>query len=458
MPLLGEHAHELLHPAAPASATGSARRGPTPPGRPASSVDEVTRPTSGWSSARPTPRPGLDLVAELEALPGGAAAGPAHRSPTPAPGSYHLAALDVVLPGGRRPRRAARLHRAPRGRAHPAAARGHRRAVAARGPRAAGPGSARATLAVLGTAGFDTRTGDGPRRARGLERQRSFRGRALRRPRRDPRRRRAAAAGRGGARAGRRRTPRRGSSSARPTTASTGSRRRSTPTSARGPRTRRTSRWCSTCGRPCGSTTTSPGCGRSPTARPASGIERFVLDDGWFHGRRDDTAGLGDWWVDHDVWPRGPDADRRARARPRHAVRAVVRARDGQPRLRPLPRPPRLDPGDGRAACRSCTAASWSSTCPGPRCGSTSTTTSTRCCRRRRSTTSSGTTTASCSTPAPPSAAGRPRCATRPTPSTGCSTRCASCTPTSTGSPAPPAAAGSTSACSSARSGCGPPT
>jgi alpha-galactosidase len=35
------------------------------------------------------------------------------------------------------------------------------------------------------------------------------------------------------------------------------------------------------------------------------GAERFVLDDGWFHGRRDDTAGLGDWWVDNDVWPDG---------------------------------------------------------------------------------------------------------------------------------------------------------
>lgn len=35
------------------------------------------------------------------------------------------------------------------------------------------------------------------------------------------------------------------------------------------------------------------------------GIERFVLDDGWFHGRRDDTSGLGDWWVDATVWPRG---------------------------------------------------------------------------------------------------------------------------------------------------------
>ena len=35
------------------------------------------------------------------------------------------------------------------------------------------------------------------------------------------------------------------------------------------------------------------------------GVERFVLDDGWFRGRRDDTAGLGDWEVDPDVWPQG---------------------------------------------------------------------------------------------------------------------------------------------------------
>ncbi|TMZ46953.1 alpha-galactosidase, partial [Klebsiella pneumoniae] len=33
------------------------------------------------------------------------------------------------------------------------------------------------------------------------------------------------------------------------------------------------------------------------------GVERFVLDDGWFRGRRDDSAGLGDWTVDTDVWP-----------------------------------------------------------------------------------------------------------------------------------------------------------
>ncbi|SNT58113.1 alpha-galactosidase [Asanoa hainanensis] len=35
------------------------------------------------------------------------------------------------------------------------------------------------------------------------------------------------------------------------------------------------------------------------------GVERFVLDDGWFPGRRDDTAGLGDWTVDPVVWPSG---------------------------------------------------------------------------------------------------------------------------------------------------------
>ena len=33
------------------------------------------------------------------------------------------------------------------------------------------------------------------------------------------------------------------------------------------------------------------------------GVERFVLDDGWFRHRRNDTAGLGDWYVDEAVWP-----------------------------------------------------------------------------------------------------------------------------------------------------------
>ena len=35
------------------------------------------------------------------------------------------------------------------------------------------------------------------------------------------------------------------------------------------------------------------------------GVERYVLDDGWFAGRRSDQAGLGDWRVDEDVWPGG---------------------------------------------------------------------------------------------------------------------------------------------------------
>lgn len=44
---------------------------------------------------------------------------------------------------------------------------------------------------------------------------------------------------------------------------------------------------------------------RLADAGAAVGVERFVLDDGWFHGRRNDTAGLGDWWVDPAVWPNG---------------------------------------------------------------------------------------------------------------------------------------------------------
>jgi alpha-galactosidase len=35
------------------------------------------------------------------------------------------------------------------------------------------------------------------------------------------------------------------------------------------------------------------------------GVERYVLDDGWFTGRRSDQAGLGDWQVDEAVWPGG---------------------------------------------------------------------------------------------------------------------------------------------------------
>ncbi len=37
----------------------------------------------------------------------------------------------------------------------------------------------------------------------------------------------------------------------------------------------------------------------------AVGAERYVLDDGWFGGRRHEDAGLGDWWVSEDVYPDG---------------------------------------------------------------------------------------------------------------------------------------------------------
>ncbi|WP_246957097.1 alpha-galactosidase [Brachybacterium sp. Marseille-Q7125] len=35
------------------------------------------------------------------------------------------------------------------------------------------------------------------------------------------------------------------------------------------------------------------------------GVERYVLDDGWFGSRRDDHSGLGDWVVSAEVWPDG---------------------------------------------------------------------------------------------------------------------------------------------------------
>jgi alpha-galactosidase len=37
----------------------------------------------------------------------------------------------------------------------------------------------------------------------------------------------------------------------------------------------------------------------------AIGVERYVLDDGWFGARRNDRAGLGDWTVSPQVWPQG---------------------------------------------------------------------------------------------------------------------------------------------------------
>ncbi|MES2145421.1 MAG: alpha-galactosidase [Pseudomonadota bacterium] len=41
------------------------------------------------------------------------------------------------------------------------------------------------------------------------------------------------------------------------------------------------------------------------TRAAALGAERFVLDDGWFGRRDDDTTSLGDWTVDRRKWPDG---------------------------------------------------------------------------------------------------------------------------------------------------------
>jgi alpha-galactosidase len=38
-----------------------------------------------------------------------------------------------------------------------------------------------------------------------------------------------------------------------------------------------------------------------------AGAERFILDDGWFGSRRDDTSGLGDWEVSDAAYPEGLD-------------------------------------------------------------------------------------------------------------------------------------------------------
>lgn len=41
------------------------------------------------------------------------------------------------------------------------------------------------------------------------------------------------------------------------------------------------------------------------TIAASLGVERYVLDDGWFGSRRDDRRGLGDWTVSPDVYPHG---------------------------------------------------------------------------------------------------------------------------------------------------------
>ena len=61
------------------------------------------------------------------------------------------------------------------------------------------------------------------------------------------------------------------------------------------------------------------------------GIECFVMDDGWFGGRHNDRAGLGDWTVNRGKFPRGLGPLIERVNEPGHAVRAVGRAGDGEP-------------------------------------------------------------------------------------------------------------------------------
>ena len=61
------------------------------------------------------------------------------------------------------------------------------------------------------------------------------------------------------------------------------------------------------------------------TRAAALGVERFVLDDGWFRGRDDDTAALGDWTPDPRAYPRGlsPLADHVVAAGMEERVRLI---------------------------------------------------------------------------------------------------------------------------------------
>ena len=149
----------------------------------------------------------------------------------------------------------------------------------------------------------------------------------------------------------------------------------------------------------CSSTT-----GRRPTStsmptsscgsrhRPSElGVELFVLDDGWFGKRDDDTTSLGDWVVDRRKLPDGIDGVAERITGLGHGLRPLDRARDGQRRERPLPgapglghrhprptthrEPPAARPGHGPSRGRRP---------PRPRCWG-------RSSRARRSRTSSGT-------------------------------------------------------------------
>ena len=359
---------------------------------PASQVERSPRHDRRSSTARPASRAQVELRVGTERPPAPAHPAAQHRRLPATPSSRLQARLPRAVGRHRDPRH----HRPAPARAHAAAARLHASARTCARAAAAGPARTRRCCWPPGAPGFGFERG----RVHGVHVAWSGNHRARRRARRHgrgvPRRRRAAAPGEivlapgesYTTPVGHRVVGRRPQRALRTASTTSGARARSTR-AGRG-------RSPSTPGRPSTSTTPSTGSPRSRMPRPRVGVERFVLDDGWFHGRRDDTAGLGDWFVDDDVWPDGLHPLDRPRARPRHGVRPLGRARDGQPRQRPRPRAPRLDPARRGRRCRRRRASSRCSTSRTPRRTPTSPGACTRCWTSTRSPTSSGTTTATC--------------------------------------------------------------
>ena len=82
-----------------------------------------------------------------------------------------------------------------------------------------------------------------------------------------------------------------------------------------------------------------------PSARPPPGSSGTCWTTAGSAPAATTRSGLGDWVVSAEVWPRRPAPAGRPGAGAGHAVRALVRAGDGQPGLRRGPRPPRVDHG-----------------------------------------------------------------------------------------------------------------
>ena len=290
------------------------------------------------------PAAGLALRTEVEALPGGALR-IRHTLTNTGAEPYVVDGLDVVLPlPDTRP--SCSTSPAGRARAHPAAPGDPRRPVAAREPpRQDRP--RRRDHARRRHRRLRLRARRGGRRSRRAERQQRAPARARTAAGADVtdhRRRRAAAARGDRARRGRVATRRPWVFVAAAVTGSTASPPPCTRGSARCPPIPSPSPSRSTCGRPSTSTTTSTASPAWPTAPPRSASSASSSTTAGSAAAATTTAGLGDWSVDADVWPDGLTRSIDHVRALGHAVRPVVRARDGQPRLRPVPRASGLGP------------------------------------------------------------------------------------------------------------------